>query len=128
AQPEDGPFQLPGRGVGARERKVPRDVVLQDGCAGWRERVLHTGHLHDAFVIPEHRLRLCFQHYNLRFRHTNTSLEYAHVSVTYTIARPRRPRPVENVLPEIPRRLQTSGLGLQAERSTIILPSNLTAQ
>jgi len=49
----DGALQLPGRGVRAGERVVPRDVVLQDHRAVGRQELLDAGQPDEAVVIVE---------------------------------------------------------------------------
>ena len=48
AQRQDGPFELPGRGVGAGEWIVPGDVVLEDGGLAGLKRVFHPRQIAEA--------------------------------------------------------------------------------
>jgi hypothetical protein len=46
-------FELPWRGVGSRNRKLPRDVVLQDRRRAARQRARHAAEINDAIDIGQ---------------------------------------------------------------------------
>ena len=62
AQREDRALELPRRGVGARVRVVPGDVVLEDGGGAGGKGILHAGQLAQAPEVAENGVGPGAQH------------------------------------------------------------------